>query len=68
MNLEPYADNFIPVIPVDYIEHTDEKPFCWNGSCPCHEDEEAFAAVNDAVQDGLMTPEEATDFVTGRGI
>ena len=28
--------------------------------------EEAIAAVNQAVQDGLMTPEEATDFVLGK--
>lgn len=66
--MEPMADNFIPVIPVDYIEHTEEKPFCWNGSCPCYEDEQAIAQVNQTVQDGLMTPEEATDFVKGRGI
>src|SRR5437868_3205441 len=32
-------DNFIPVIPVDDLEHTPEKPFCWDSSCPCHEDD-----------------------------
>ncbi len=66
--MEPYGDNFIPVIPVDYKEHTREKPFCWNDTCPCHEDEAAITVVNQAVQDGLMTPDETTDFVKGRGI
>ncbi len=64
--MQPFADNFIPVIPVAYKEHTPEHPFCWNPSCPCHEDHEAIAAVNQAVQDGLMTPTEATDYVCGK--
>lgn len=68
MSIQSYGDNFIPVIPVDYREHTDEKPFCWSETCPCHENNEAIAAVNYAVQEGLMTPDEATDFVKGRGI
>ncbi len=61
-----YGDNFIPVIPTDYREHTSEYPFCWNPTCPCHEDSEEINAVYQAVQDGLMTPEEATDFVLGK--
>jgi hypothetical protein len=56
------------VIPTDYKEHTDYNPFCWNETCPCHEDNEAIAAVNQSVQDGLLTPGEATDIVKGRGI
>lgn len=66
--ITPSADNFIPVIPVDELEHTQEKPFCWNDLCPCHEDQSLNSEVNDAVQNGLMTPSEATDFVAGRGI
>lgn len=65
--METYADNFIPVIPVDYQEHTVERPFCW-ADCPCHEDQEAIAQVAQHVTDGLMTPTEATDFVGGHGI
>ena len=66
MSIKPYGDNFIPVIPVDYVEHTKENPFCYNDSCPCHEDEEQIAKVDEAVQNGLMTPEEASDFVRGK--
>lgn len=61
-------DNLIPVVRVDYKEHTPEKPFCWNDSCPCREDQENIAQVAKWVTDGLMTPEQATDFVRGRGI
>lgn len=68
MDLESYGDNFIPVIPVDFVEHSATSPFCWDEKCPCHEDEEAIAEVNQAVQDGLITPTEATDFVKGKGI
>jgi hypothetical protein len=68
VSIQPYADNFIPVIPVDHQDHTDESPFCWNESCPCHEDQEAINVVAGHVTDGLMTPAEATDFVGGRSI
>jgi len=59
MSMRHFGDNFIPVIPVDYKEHTHSHPFCWNSSCPCHEDREAIAEVNQAVNNGLMTPQEA---------
>jgi hypothetical protein len=64
--MEPYGDNFIPVIPIDYQQHSDERPFCWDQTCPCHDDEEVILETSQAVEDGLMTPEEATDFVNGR--
>jgi hypothetical protein len=60
-------DNFAYVIPVeDEPEHSPLQPFCWDTTCPCHEDDEAIAAVYQAVQDGLITPDEATDFVLGK--
>ncbi len=68
MAIEPYADNFIPVVPTDEPEHTPEKPFCCNPACPCHEDELLIFQVFLHVQNGLMTPAEATDFVKGKGI
>jgi hypothetical protein len=55
------------MIPLDdELEHTPLQPFCYDTTCPCHEDDEAIAAVYQAMQDGLITPEEATDFVLGR--
>jgi hypothetical protein len=61
-------DNFSWLLIVDFILHIPEKPFCWNPCCPCHEDELAIFQVSLFVQDGLMTPTEATAFVEGKGI
>ena len=66
--MQTFGDNFIPVIPVDELEHIPEQPFCWNGGCPCHEDEQLISEVAAHVENGLFTPDEATDFVAGRGI
>ncbi len=44
------------------------QPFCWDPTCTCHEDGLLIYQVLLYVQDGLMTPDEATDFVKGRGI
>jgi hypothetical protein len=66
--MELFGDNFIPVIPVDELEHTSTQPFCWDETCPCHEDQDSIQTVAQQVQDGLFTPKEATDFVRGRGI
>ncbi len=64
--LQGLVDNSVPVIPVDYKEHTEAKPFCWNSGCSCHKDQDAISQVNQYVQDGLLTPEEATYLVNGK--
>jgi hypothetical protein len=61
-------DNFAYVVPVDYELHTPEKAFCYDETCDCHEDDVLIFQVSLYVQDGLLTPDEATDFVKGRGI
>ena len=63
-----FPDNFVYVVLVDEHEllHTDERPFCWNSTCECHEDQEAIATVQQYISDGLMTPCEATLLVSGR--
>lgn len=62
-------DNFAYVIFVDYdLLHTEGKPFCYDVTCECHEDEAAIFEVSLHIQDGLMTLDEATNFVNGRGI
>ena len=67
--MQGYGENFIPIIPVlGDLEHTGEKPYCWNGACGCHEDETLISEVAQHVEQGLMTSDEATDFVAGRGI
>jgi hypothetical protein len=62
-------DNFAYVIPVDNEpEHTADSPFCWDSGCECHEDADAIGLVAQYVERGLLTPQEATDFVGGKGI
>ncbi len=66
-DIRHYGDNFTPVIPTDDKQHTDAHPFCLtNPTCPCHEEPEYVAPIAQAVNDGLMTPNEAIDFVMGR--
>jgi hypothetical protein len=59
-------DNFTYLIFVDHILHTPDKPFCYDAACECHEDDVLIFQVSLHVQDGLMTPDEATDFVKGK--
>ena len=55
------------VIPYeDDLTHSDESPFCPDGSCPCHEEQARIERVREAVAQGLLTPDEATDFVSGK--
>lgn len=65
---QQYGDNFIPVIPVDYKEHSDTHPFCFDATCDCHDDPTFIAPLHTAYQDGLLTADEATNIVKGRGI
>jgi len=61
-------DNFAYIIFVEADEflHTHDHPFCWNSTCECHEDQDAILAVQQYILDGLLTPDEATQFVSGR--
>jgi len=65
LQIHHYGDNFIPVVPVDTAIHTPEHPFCEDASCPCHDDPDAIAMVNEAYQDGLITADHASDIVKG---
>jgi len=66
--MQPYGDNFLPVIPEDHLLHTQEHPFCSIDTCLCREDQEALNAVNALVMNGLLTPDEATAFIQGRTV
>jgi len=65
-----YGDNILPVIFTDhpFLLHTADHPFCFcDPDCPCHEeDQESIDMVNAWVQEGLMTPQEASLFVAGK--
>ena len=63
-----FFDRPIPIPMEDDPVHTDHDPFCSDPSCPCHEDDALLAAVSEQVEQGLLTPDEATRFVQGRQV
>jgi hypothetical protein len=54
------------VLMEDEILHTDDRPFCGDPTCGCSEDPELIAEVRQAVEQGLITPEEATLLIQGK--
>jgi hypothetical protein len=65
VEIEPWSEDFLPLIPVDHATHTPENPFCEDPSCPCHEDTDNIGMVNQAYEDGIITSGEASDIVKG---
>ena len=68
MSANEEETTIVYVIPVDDLLHTPDHPFCYDGTCDCHDNPQAIQIVTGYVQDGLMTPEEAKDFVAGKTI
>ena len=68
INMYPkhFGENFIPIILVDELEHTAERPFCRDSTCPCHDDIEAIAQINMSFQSGLCTFIEAVRIIEGK--
>jgi len=56
----------IPISLEEKLVHTDDFPFCFDDTCLCHEDQTLIQPVAQAVEDGLLTPEEATLFISGK--
>ena len=55
------------VLMEDPIIHTDDHPFCSiDPTCSCHEDPVLISEVYAAVEQGLITPEEATLIIQGK--
>jgi hypothetical protein len=64
---DPTPNQILVVLMEDDLIHTSERPFCFiDDQCPCHEDPLLISEVEQAVLDGLLTPDEATNFVAGR--
>ncbi len=57
------------VIPMeDDILHTQSHPFCSDPTRPCKEDPALLAEVALAVENGLLTAEEASNLVEGKAL
>jgi hypothetical protein len=61
-------DNFAYLVPVEYELHTPETPYCYDQTCPCHEDQDGITLVAQYVEGGLLTPQEASDYVGGQTV
>ena len=66
--MQHYGDNFVLVVPEDHLLHTPEHPFCGDPTCPCSEDTDTLTKLDQAIRDGLITPDEATAFIQGRTV
>jgi hypothetical protein len=67
--MQPYGDNFIPVIPVlNEPVHTEAQQFCSDLTCGCHDNRALIDPVNQQYLDGLLTAEEATRTIQGRQV
>jgi hypothetical protein len=66
--IEPYGDNFTPIIPVDYLEHTDGRPFCSSDDCDCRENQDAIQELNGYYQDGLASRNDVDNIYHGRTV
>lgn len=49
-----------------YAEHTAERPFCDDPTCPCHEDGANIAELEEYRQDGLVSVEDCDNIYHGR--
>lgn len=57
------------VIPcLDDLIHTEDHPFCDREGCSCHEDCKQVNLLNDQIEQGLLTPQEATLIMSGKAI
>lgn len=62
------ASNIFVIPCEDDLIHTRDHPFCDREGCPCHEDRDLINILNDQVEQGLLTPQEATLITSGRAI
>lgn len=68
MSKDTYPDPFPTVILEDEPIHLPPYYFCATDdpTCPCREDQELIASVASEVEQGILTPLEATRIVQGR--
>lgn len=67
-DITPWSDDLIPVVPVDYLEHTEGRPFCPNESCDCREDQDAIQNLHWQYREGLVSREDVERIYHGRTV
>jgi len=66
--MQHYGDNFILVIADTQPLHIKETPFCGDTTCPCYEDSESREQLLQAINDGLITADDATRIIKGKTV
>jgi hypothetical protein len=67
-------NTFVPLpneeyeVDVVYPSFHDGNGFCYDLSCPCHENQDNVGAIGQAVQDGEVTVDEANNIYHGRTV
>jgi hypothetical protein len=51
---------------IDTTIHAPDKPFCYDPLCACHANQKAIERVEQWIQEGLMTEDEAYEYISGR--
>ena len=62
----PQEPSIVFPVGVDELIHTDDQPFCLDGTCLCHQDQMLLSQVTEAVSHGLLLPAEAARLVVGQ--
>ena len=68
MITQAHPDNFAYVIPVDFLLHEPDRPFCYGQTCGCKVDELLLMEVSRFIEDGLLALVEGQNFVAGRTV
>lgn len=66
-----YDDEYYvyPILPgTDYREHSEDRRFCGEDDCPCHEDEENLEYLTEWYNDGLIGSVDGEHIYHGRTI
>ncbi len=63
-----YGDNFVLVVPDEHPLHTPEQPFCGDPTCLCYEDQQNISELTQAIKDGLITSDDATQIIKGKTV
>jgi len=66
--MQHYGDNFVFVVPADNPLHTAEHPFCGDPTCPCSDDTDTLTELDQAIREGLITPDDATSIIAGKTV
>ena len=53
-------------MPEEHPLHTPEHPFCGDPTCICYEDPENTADLTQAITDGLLSADDATQIIKGK--